>query len=519
MSPASHRAEPPHAAGAPLIALGIDVGTTNTKAVVIAVDAISGIDSVSELSVRSFPTPAGAAAILAGLEEAIRGVLADARAQPSVVGIASMAETGVPLTADGSPLRELIRWNGQDATRGTEIVANHVDPEDLFAATGVPLAPKVPLAMWAVLRTRDPSLWGRMARWAGVADYVGLALTGDLVTDHTLAGRTMAYRLPQAGEATPDSFDSGLLDIVGLRAAQLPRVAAPGEAAGTVTVAAARRFGIAPGIPVFIAGHDHAVGAWAAGARSAGDVADSVGTAEAVVRILGSSVDRGVIAGTGMSLTRTTEGSRESLLAGTPHAGSLVAEWFRTTLAGSDRDTVFGEVSALGYGPGSVLVLPYPTGRQTPAPDPQARLEIVDAQGRPVDPATYSPAQLTRGLLVGLNLHVRWMAAEQARLAGGAVPETVRMLGGAGAGNAVWMTFKAAIMPAALELVSVREPVASGAALLAATRAGLVDADVRLPSSRVPLPYGASPSGAGYDTAYATFVAAAAGAQLGKGTL
>jgi xylulokinase len=519
MSPASHRAEPPHAAGAPVIALGIDIGTTNTKAVVIAVDAVSGIDSVHEISVRSFPTPAGAAAILAGLEDAIKGALADAGVQPTVVGIASMAETGVPLTADGAPLRELIRWNGQDATLGTEIVANHLDPEDLFAATGVPLAPKVPLAMWAVLRTRDAGLWSRMATWAGVADYVGLALTGELVTDHTLAGRTMAYRLPPAGEALPDSFDGSLLDVVGLRVAQLPRVAAPGEAAGTVTVGAARRFGIAPGIPVFLAGHDHAVGAWAAGARAAGDVADSVGTAEAVVRILGSRVDRSAIAGTGMSLTRSAEGGRESLLAGTPHAGSLVAEWFRTTVAGADRDTVFDEVSALGYGPGAVLVLPYPTGRQTPAPDQRARLEIVDTQGHPVDPTMYSPAQLTRGLLVGLNLHVRWMAAEQARLAGGDVPHTVRMLGGAGAGNSVWMSFKAAIMPTALDLVSVREPVASGAALLAATRAGLVDADVRLPSSRVPLPHGASPSGTGYDDAYATFVAAAAGAQLGKGTL
>jgi xylulokinase len=519
MSSASHRADPPHAAGAPLISLGIDIGTTNTKAVLIAVDATSGIDSVHELSVRSFPTPAGAATILAGLEEAIRGVLAETGARPTVVGIASMAETGVPLTAGGAPLRELIRWNGQDATLGTEILANHLDPEDLFIATGVPLAPKVPLAMWAGLRTRDPALWSRMAMWAGVADYVGLALTGELVTDHTLAGRTMAYRLPPTGQSLPGSFDSGLLDVVGLRPGHLPRVAAPGDAAGTVTEAAARRFGIAPGIPVYIAGHDHAVGAWAAGARAAGDVADSIGTAEALVRIVGGSVDRRAVARAGMSLTRSADGLRESLLAGTPHAGSLVAEWFRTTLAGSDRDAVFGEVSTLGYGPGGVLVLPYPTGRQAPAPDPQARLEIVDAQGRPVDPATYSAAELTRGLLVGLNLHVRWMAAEQARLAAGGVPASIRVLGGAGAGNATWMSFKAAIMPAIVELVSVREPVASGAALLAATRAGLVDADVRLPSTPIPLPVGVSPSGTEYDTAYATFVAAAAGAQLGKGTL
>ena len=109
------------------------------------------------------------------------------------------------------------------------------------------------------------------------------------------------------------------------------------------------------------------------------------------------------------------------------------------------------------------------------------------------------------------------MAAEQARLAGGGMPESIRVLGGAGAGNSAWMSFKAAIMPPALELVSVREPVASGAALLAATRAGVVDAGVRLPSSRLPCPSGVSPSGVEFDRAYATFVAAATAAQLTKG--
>lgn len=517
MSSAPHRADPPQP-GAPVVALGIDVGTTNTKAVLIAIDPGSGTDGVEELAVRSFPTPAGASAILAGLEQAVRDVLLDAGAQPSVVGIASMAETGVPLNADGAPLRDLIRWNGQDGTLGCEILSNHVDAEVLFASTGVPLAPKVPLAMWAALRTRDAALWGRMARWAGVADFVGLALTGHLVTDHTLAGRTMAYRLPTEGQALPESFDAELLGMVGLRPEQLPRVAAPGAAAGAVTRAAARRFGIPAGIPVFIAGHDHAVGAWAAGARAPGDVADSVGTAEAVVRVLGEQVDRRAVGIAGMSLTRSIEGDRESLLAGTPHAGSLVAEWFRSTLGGADRDAVFDEVSTLGCGPRDVLVLPYPTGRQAPAPDPHAALEILDLHGRPVDPMMYTAAQLTHGLLAGLNLHVRWMADEQARLAGGDVPGTVHVLGGAGAGNAAWMSFKAAVMPAVLGLVRVREPVASGAALLAATRAGMVGPHLRLPASPVPLPFGVPPSGAGYDTAYATFVAAAAGQPLRKGT-
>src|SRR5699024_948057 len=120
---------------------------------------------------------------------------------------------------------------------------------------------KVPLATWAHLRAADPDRWAAMARWAGAADVVALALTGRLVTDHTLAGRTMAYRLPAPGEELPADFDGELLATVGLRPAQLPEVARPGELAGRVPPGG--RWGLDPGTPVVLAGHDHPVGSWA----------------------------------------------------------------------------------------------------------------------------------------------------------------------------------------------------------------------------------------------------------------
>ncbi len=519
MSPVEHRADAAHP-HAPLVALGIDVGTTNTKAVLVEIqkDGATGGSTVRELAVRSFPTPRHADAILTGLEDAIRTVLPGDDRRPDVIGIASMAETGVPLDRDERPLTELVRWNGQGDVLGTEIVTESVTAERLFDLTGVPLAPKVPLAMWAALRSRDAALWNRVHRWSGMADLVGLALTGDLVTDHTLAGRTMAYRLPAPGHPLPASFDAELLSLAGLEPANLPRVAAPGDAAGHVNDEAARRFGVPHGTPVYMAGHDHAVGAWAAGVRTPGQSADSIGTTEALVRVVDGPVDRGDVWRAGMSLTRTVAGERESLVAGMAQAGALVGSWSDTALGGGRLEDALAELAASGTGPGSVLVLPYPSGRQTPAPDPAARLEILDADGRPCDPASVSPAELTRGLLTGLGLHLRWMAAEQARLTGGSFPDHIAVLGGAGVADEAWMRLKAAIMPASLERVAAVEPVATGAALLAAVRAGLVSADVRLPASTVHQPVEPPSAEAGYDGAYATFVAAAAGAPTGKGT-
>ena len=175
------------------IALGIDIGTTNTKVV-----AVAGTRVIASGS-RPTPTDAdGLASVVGGL---VGVVAAACPRRPKAVGIASMAETGVPLDAHDRPLTPLLRW--QDAagsTAAAEALATRLGREALFAATGVRVAAKVPLAMWAALASEDRRAFRRMARWAGVADYVHLTLTGRLRTDHTLAGRTMAYRLPGPGE-------------------------------------------------------------------------------------------------------------------------------------------------------------------------------------------------------------------------------------------------------------------------------------------------------------------------------
>jgi xylulokinase len=513
-------------ASEPVTAVGIDIGSTNTKVVLVAMDggarhggaledgaledgALEEV-AVHELSVRSFATPDSPGDLLAAVDAGIIGVVRGADRLPQVVGVASMAETGVPLDADGAPLSDFLRWNRRTSIVGADDLAALAGAVDLFSATGVQPGPKAPLALWAALRLCDPALWQRMQHWAGAADLVVRSLTGRLVTDHTLAGRTMAYRLPRPGRPLPGAFDAGLLGMVGLRPGQLPAVARPGAAAGTVTPGAAGRTPLRSGTPVVVAGHDHAVGAWAAGVRSAGDTADSIGTAEALVRILGDPIDRRDAAASGMSLTRTVVGDRESLVAATPHAGSLIADWFLTVIPGRDPAAIFAAVQARGDTPGELFVLPYPGGRQAPFPDPRARLRILDRRGGDVDPATRSAVELTHALLTGMSLHLRWMDAEQRRLTG-ITPASVRVLGGVGAANQSWLDLKAAVMPEPLTRVAATQPVATGAALLAAVRVGLVNAALVLPdqsTGRRDGPAGGS-IGAAYDDLFSTFVATA----------
>jgi sugar (pentulose or hexulose) kinase len=259
--------------------------------------------------------------------------------------------------------------------------------------------------------------------------------------------------------------------------------------------------------------------------------------------VLAGPVDRAAVAREGMSLVRTVTGRHEALIAGSPAAGAMLRWWLDTVLP--DRtvaDAVPGP-AAVPPAPTGMVVLPYPHGRQAPAPDPAARVRVLDAGDRDVTaqalvpvpgtelPGTDLPPEATRltvAVLEGLALQARWMLRAQAALAagGGAVGRDAAgaddawaapappllVLGGAGASGSAWMHLKAAVTGADVHVVATAEPVATGAALLAAERVGLV------PPGRMRLPVRvlAAPADAGrYDAVLERFVAAATGSAPG----
>ncbi|MFC7549313.1 L-fuculokinase [Plantactinospora sp. GCM10030261] len=477
------------------LAVGIDVGTTNTKVALVMVDA-------TQLRVRAVataPTPEPATlkpVLLALLRQVLTG-------SPAIeaIGIASMAETGVPLDRSGVPLGSWLRWDGHRAGAEADDLARRLGWAELVAATGVRPAAKVPLATWSWLRARQPDRWAAMAAWAGVADLCCRLLTGRLVTDHTLAGRTMAYRLPRPGDAPPAGFDKHLLAEVGLHPRRLPAVAGPDEVAGHVEDPDFVAIGLPVGTPVVVAGHDHAVGAYGCGVREPGDVADSLGTAEAIMSVVAEPPDPVEVGRAGMSTVVTVSGRHRAILAGSSSAGATVGWWLAHESGGIAPDELFDRVLAAGDQPTGVIVLPYLSGRQAPEPDPAARLRVLGR--RP----THTTAELAKAMLEGLCLQSRWMLAEQSRLAGRSHPARVTLLGGAVAANPAWVRIKAQVLPDELRVVPEAEPVAAGAAVIAAARAGLVGPVVPTLDGHPTSPTGTG--GTDYDESFARFVASA----------
>jgi len=274
--------------------LGLDVGTTAVKAAVF--DA--GFELVSH---GRAPTPwRGSeldpdellAAAIAAAEQALDGC------RVAGVGVTSMAETGV-LTDDAlRPVVPSIAWWDE---RGAAEAGELADALPDFAErTGQPPSAMCTLAKYAWMRRNWPDA-ERGTRWFNLAEWIVLGLGGEPRPEASLASRTGFYDLHtgrawapamawvEAPDAlTPPHAPAGTpLGNVGGAA---PRGGA-GEVAphGEATGGGAARAGVArlvgaEGARLAVGGHDHAAAAVGAGAAGEGDVLDSCGTAEAILR-------------------------------------------------------------------------------------------------------------------------------------------------------------------------------------------------------------------------------------------
>lgn len=401
--------------------LGIDVGTTNLKAGLISADGATVL-------VRSVPTPADVPALQAVAVRLIAGIVRDQSGAAGVdrvdpvdgVGIAGMAETGAALGQDLRPLTELIGWREQPGGVQAERLARELGAAELFARTGLRLSPKLPVVTWRWLRDTTDVL-ARTRTWAGAPDLVLAALTGTCATHLTHAQRLGVLAL------TRREWDPDLLAYGGITARQLPPVAEPMTVAGRVTNA---ETGLRTGTPVVLCGHDHLVGAWAAGVREPGQVADSLGTSEAIVTPSPAPVLDDALRRDGISSSWYVDGRHGCAVSGNGAAGGLIEQ--RLFSLRRDYAWLAGVLAESGP-PSDEVIAPYPAGRQAPAPDPAVRYDPT----RPVR----DPAAEMRALVDAVSLQARWMAETQTALLGIRWQSTIAFGGPARLGG--WMARKA----------------------------------------------------------------------------
>lgn len=259
--------------------LGIDVGTTSSKAAVIGIDGTELSHGRAPVRWRDVPTGAEtdpdefANAAIASAEQALAGAPAG---RVVAVGVASMAETGALLDRHGRAVTSAIAWYDARGADQAERLSQDLGFEHFAAHAGLEPGPLATISKYRWLRENRPDETTRGVRWLNVAEHIVKRLGGDETAELSLASRTGLLDVVE-GRWWRDA-----LDWSGAPGSLLPEPAPAGTPAGTLQIEGA--LGGARGAVLAVGGHDHLSAAVGAGADGEGDVLDSCGTAEAFVR-------------------------------------------------------------------------------------------------------------------------------------------------------------------------------------------------------------------------------------------
>ncbi len=448
--------------------LGLDVGTSGAKALLIGADGGLVAEATREYPL-STPRPLWSeqdprdwwsgtlAAVRAVFEE-----VPDARERLAGIGLTGQMHGLVLLDARGEVLRPAILWNDQRTGAECEAITARVGRERLLELTGNPVLPgfTAPKIEW--VRRHEPEVLARAAHVLLPKDYVRYRLTGELHTDVADASGTSLFDVGRR------AWSEEMLAALEVPRAWMPEVhESPSVCARTLAGAAGPP---PPRGPAGAGAGDQAAQGVGAGILEEGVASATFGTSGVV--FAASDAYRVDPLGRLHAFCHAAPGKWHLMGCVLSAGGSL--RWFRDALCEAEVERAARAgvdpyealvAAAAGTPPGAegLLFLPYLTGERTPHPDPLARGAFVGLTVR------HGHAHLSRAVLEGITYAMRDSLELMREL--GISPSEVRASGG-GARSPFWRQLMADVFGAPIVSSTVDHGAAHGAALLAAVGVG-----------------------------------------------
>jgi xylulokinase len=366
--------------------LGIDIGTSGVKAVVIAADGSVAGQGTAALSV-SRPHPLWSEQApddwWAATEAAVRAIDPAVRRSVRGIGLAGQMHGATLLDAADKPLRPAILWNdGRSYAECEELTAA---VPALHAITGNLAMPGFTAPKLAWVRKHEPDIFDQVRTVLLPKDYVRLRMTGDKASDMSDSAGTIWL------DVAKRDWSDELLAATGLGRDHMPRLFEGSDIAGTLRQEVAESWGM-PAVPVVGGGGDNAAGAIGVGVVADGDALLSLGTS-------------GVI----FIATETFRPNPERAVHAFCHAlpnmwhqmsvhlsAASCIDWVARLTGAASAPELFSRAESTGPARGKELFLPYLSGERTPHNDALVRGAFLN-----LDNDT-SPGTLAQAVLEGV---------------------------------------------------------------------------------------------------------------------
>lgn len=444
-----------------LVYLGVDIGTTNVKALAMLPDsgqivahAAFPLDTLNPQPDRAEQNPAQLwSAFTAVMQEVCREV-AEKNHTIASVAFSTAMHSLMALDTSGNPLTNIVLWADNRAGTEADNLRNQepLVARGLYLETGIPLHPMLPLCKLMFWQRTEPNLLKKTAKFVSIKEFLWYRLTGDFAVDYSIANATGLF------DTTRLTWSDTALQLAGVRADQLSR---PVPTTHTQPYRPGPdNLGLAAQTPLLIGASDGCLANLGAGAIGGGITTITIGTSGAVRQTIGQPL-------------RDQHGrlfcyildEGYYVVGGPTNNGANVLQWLSENLTRQRTSAVLSEAATAPPGADGLLFLPYLLGERAPLWNAHVRGSYLNVSGQ------HNRAHFSRAALEGVLLNL--LAINQL-LDQQTIPTRVIHANGGFAQSAFWVQMLADIAGVPVRLNASNESAANGAILLNLKAAGVV---------------------------------------------
>ena len=351
--------------------LGIDIGTTNIKSVIITTsgELINEFDQSHELhSPETGYKEQDPEKILSSVIAIIKRSLESLRADHVVkaISFSSAMHSIMAIDQHGNGLTPLITWAD---TRAHKIAHNLKFTElgkSIYEKTGTPIHAMSPLCKIAWIKKEQPHIFQNAAKFISAKEYIFFRLFNQYIVDHSIASATGLFNIQSL------DWDSEALEFAGISKSQL---SAPVPI--TTSLAALNEF-YQTQIPIssetifIIGGSDGCMANLGSFAVNDNEAAITIGTSGAVRRLTSK-----IMIDEHQQSFQYRLDENFFIKGGAINNGGIALQWFlgqfySDIIGKKDISEILEEIKKVPAGSGGLVFLPYVFGERSPVWDASA---------------------------------------------------------------------------------------------------------------------------------------------------
>lgn len=438
--------------------LGIDVGTTGSKALLIDENGSvigSGYKGYELLADKGGIVEQRADdwwdAVVFATRKATESL--NDKSQIKALSLSTQGASSLLVDKDNNPLGNSLTWMDSRSEPEKEEIAAVFGYEGIYRKTGWPLNASLDASKLLWFKRHDRDAFEKTDKYVSTIEYINAKMTGNCIVDPTNGA------IRQLINIKTSSWDKEIMDFIGVDESLMPRIEETGQVVGKLTKQAADELGLTEGVTVFNGAHDQYAASLGVGAIDAGDMVLSTGTAWVNIAI----TQKPMFTGTRIAPAKHVVGDLWGALTSIPVAGKAL-DWFRS-IAGEDYDAINENVVKKQESSSGLFFYPYHIGARLPKRQKDAKAAFIGLG------LEHDKFDMYRAVMEGVVFQVKLTIDDFA--ANGAGIDTLHVAGGATKSD-FWMSVLSAVTGAAIYKSVQPDAACIGAAMIAAVGCGMV---------------------------------------------